>query len=269
MKNYLNNYLIILLMLLSGCSKNDNTPQNNQTQNSLIKTINIYDTTGIWLSTISYEYDAQKRLNKFYANTRESLNDTYSLEYNPAFVVLKRTISSSNQFCDKITYRLNTNGLADSSIHVIIVSASDSNILSNNSFQYNLDGYIISRVSYINGCDPMTTAYFYSNSNVDHVTFTSSNPSSNNEQFYYDLLHINTLAYSNVGLHFLGKSSQNPLIRAKYESLNMDIAKYSYEYDNSGRIIHLSMRGVSLMPGYDFYSVPILQSNEELYYTYY
>jgi hypothetical protein len=273
MKNYLNPYLIFIFLLFLGCSKNDNTQQNDQTNNSLIKTINIYDTTGTWLSTVSYEYDSQKRLNKFYAKTHESINDTiretYSMEYSPTFIVLKKTLSSSNQFCDKITYYLNTYGLADSSIHVIILSASDSSILSNNSYQYNSEGNIMTRVSYVNGSDPMTTAYYYSNSNVDYVTFSPSNPSSNKEQFYYELLHINTLSYSNVGIRFLGKSSQNPLIRAKFESLNMDIAKYSYEYDQSGRIIHLSMRGVSLMPGYDFYSVPILKANEELYYTYY
>lgn len=273
MKNNFFYYLILTLFLILGCSKKDTTQPNNQSINAYIKTITIFDTTGSWLSTVSYEYDAQNRLNKFYTNSPgpsdDTIHATYSMEYNPAYVILRRTLASNNQYCEKITYNINSNSLADSSVHIVIASASDSSNLSNDSFQYNSDSYLMTHVVCSNGGNPLTVTYFYSNSNVDYATFSPANPSSNKELFYYDIAHYNTLSYSNVGIHFLGKSSQNPLIRARMESLNVDFAKYSYEYDQSGRIIHLSMRGFSLLPGFDFYTIPILKSNEELYYTYY
>jgi hypothetical protein len=274
MRTHVWNYLFCMTIILSGCSKNnDNNVPDDQSISDHIKAITILDTTGLWLSTISYQYDSQNRLQNFFSKQRGTSNDTiyvnYSMRYYNNIIQMIRTFPSTSTFFEKITYIINSKGFADSSVHVISASTSDSVIISNDRFIYNSEGYLMTHMMSSEGGTLGTMRYFYSNSNVDSITFSPSNPTSNKQQFYYDLGHLNTLSYDNVGIQFLGKSTKNPLMRARMETSNVDIARYSYEYDQSGRIFHLSVRGFSAMPGYDFYSVPILMLNEELYYSYY
>ncbi len=273
MKTNLFKFAIVIMLFLTCCKKHDNNQESlNPPPNSLLKSISVFDTTGkLWLINTLY-YDSLYRLIKIsgvqYESNLDTILITNTLDYNTVRVQLRKTLSTNTQYLEKITYNLNSSGLVVSSVHVINETQTDSSILSNDTYEYNLEGYLTTRTTTIPGGNPITVTYNYSNMNVESLTFFPS-PSNSKQLFYYDASHFNSIGYINAGIRFLGKSCNNPLKKARIESLNIDIATYSYEYNQVNRISRLSTNGISAMPGLDFYTVPILFPIEVLVYTYY
>ncbi len=104
--------------------------------------------------------------------------------------------------------------------------------------------------------------------NVDYTTAVPSNQYSK-ELYFYNLDHYNTIGNENSGVLFLGKSCSNPLLKVKIEGLPEDMANYTYEYDQLNRISKMFVNGNSIMPGFDFFSIPIIMQHQVMVYTYY
>jgi len=143
----------------------------------------------------------------------------------------------------------------------------DSTILGNSYYQYDEDSYLIARKSSPIGQTPLSVTYFYHDMNVDSAIVDPPDKILS-EQFLYDRTHANTLTYANVGISFMGKSCRNLLVEAKTIYHNLIYAQYFYAFDPYDRVIKLSVRGVSMMPGLEF-SIPGTSAYQDVYYTYY
>jgi len=264
---------MILVVFLSSCKKESGNQQSvNQPPTSYIKSISVFDTLGSLLLINTHYYDSLHRLIKIsgiqYQNPHDSILVTCIFDYSSLKVIFRKTLSSSSQYCDKITYNLNSSGLVESSVHIINATPTDSSILSNDTYQFNSDRYLMTQTTTTPGGTPGSITYYYSSMNADYSIFSPSS-SDSKQLFYYDTGHYNTVNFENAGIQFLGKSCYNPLIRARSEALNMNIATYSYEFDQTNRIKKIVLNGNSVMPGLYFVTVPILATHEVLVYNYY
>jgi len=272
MKKIIFNVSLILLVLISSCKKeSSDQQQTNIPPFSYIKTISVADTLGKILLFNTHYYDSMHRLIKIIEKTGftnpDTLTTTYTFDYNPYGVVLKRTLSSNSLFLDKTVYSLNAQGLAESSVWIIYPNLTDSIFEDSIKYQYNADGQLLQQTTILTGGSG--TIFFHSsNLNVDSVT-ASPTATNSTQSFFYDGNHLNTIGNYNTGAEFLGKSCKNPLIKARLKSLNLDMANYTYTYDLNNRISTLRISGYSIMPGLSGISAPVITLPEVISYTYY
>jgi hypothetical protein len=74
---------------------------------------------------------------------------------------------------------------------------------------------------------------------------------------------------TSAGINFLGQDCQNPLLRELEEGTNKEMANYSYEYDLSGRISKISIKGTGMIPWTEDYVFPLITNHQVMEYTYY
>jgi hypothetical protein len=270
MKSTLLTLSIILVVIFAGCKKNENNQQTfTPPANSYIKSISVYDTNNVIRMVQTLEYDNLHRLKKLTELELGSIPDTilltFTVDYSALRVFIKQIISTSTNTSTTITYFLNSSGLADSSIYVNFVGPTDSTY-QRYSYTYNSANQLLTEG--IKSADSLfgTIIYHYSTMNVDHITDV---PSNQKELFFYSSDHYNTIGNENSGMLFLGKSCLNPLVKVKVDGISPDMANYSYEYDQLNRISKMIVKGNSMMPGVDFFSVPIIMRNQVMVYTYY
>jgi hypothetical protein len=264
--------MIILITVFSGCKKKESPPVTVVPPPvSYIKNIRVYDTTGVMRYVQSLEYDSIHRLKKMsvieLGTVPDSILLTYTLTYSGSRVFLRETISTSSTYSFRITYYLNASGLADSSIYVSSASPADSTY-ERYVYTYNTDDQLSAKGLKSSDSISGTILYHYSNGNADYVTAVPSHQNSK-VLFSYVAGHYNTIGNENAGMGFLGKSCSNPLMSARIDGMTVDMASYMYEYDTSGRIIHMNVNGNSIMPGVDFFSVPVIMQHQVMIYTYY
>jgi len=275
MKNYFTIFALILVSLLSSCKKDKNDqPTPIVVDSSLVKNIEISDSSGIVKSLITHLYDGNNRL----INMTESIYlfpsgftlFNYTIEYLASKVILKRTVSTKSQWYEKTVYDIGISGLATSSVDLSIYSPTDSTIHYSSTYQYNSDGYLIKRIDIAPGGIPVTTTFQYSNFNVESLTISSESSSTGfTEQYSYSLDHSNTISNHNLGIEFLGKSSSNPLLQAILVPEQIERSNYSYIYDSNNRIIKITISGNSFGAGINWICMPIAMPTEVLTYTYY
>lgn len=274
MKSNLFTLSIIIIVTLSSCKKenNDQQPPGNLFT-SHIKSLTVSDTSGRVLLINTYYYDLMRRLiaisDTLYSYPSGTTVFNYTFEYYTSMVIVKRTNSVNNQTDEKIVYNLNSSGLATSSVMTYFINSNDSIIQVSDTYQYNSDGYIVTRISSLPGGSPLTASFLYSNKNIESITTSSTSTNSNQKEIYsYSTAHINTIGNLNCGILFLGNSSYNPMIKAM-DSTNIELANYTYKYDLNNRINRLVVNGNSSQAGSDWISMPYLMSREILTYTYY
>jgi hypothetical protein len=262
---------IILVLLFSGCKKNDKNEQSfTPPPNSYIKEISVYDTNGVLRMIQKLEYDSLHRLYKLtrleLGTNPDSILLTFTLDYSAIRVFMKQTISTSTTF-STTTYFLNSSALADSLIIINFATPIDSTF-QRYAYTYNAANQLLT-MGVINA-DTITgtVIYHYSNRNVDYSTVVPPNQNSK-ELYFYNSDHFNTIGNENSGVSFLGKSCSSPLVKVKFDGMSVDWANYTYEYDQLNRISKMVVNGNSNMPGVDFYSVPIIMGHQVMVYTYY
>jgi len=262
---------IILVLIFSGCKKNDKNEQSfTPPPNSYIKEISVYDTNGVLRMIQKLEYDSLHRLYKLtrleLGTNPDSILFTFTLDYSAIRVFMKQTISTSTTY-STTTYFLNSSALADSSIIINFATPIDSTF-QRYAYTYNAANQLLTMG--VKNADTITGTliYHYSNRNVDYSNAVPS-PQNSKILYFYSLEHFNTIGNENAGIGFLGESCLNPLIKAKFDGMTVDWANYSYEYDQLNRISKMVVNGNSIMPGVDFYSVPIIMGHQVMVYTYY
>jgi len=274
MKINLFNLSIIIIVIFSSCKKeNDNQQQPINLLASHIKSVTVSDTSGRVLLINTYYYDTGNRLitisDTLYSYPSGTTIFNYTFEYYTSIVILKRTNSIDNQIDEKIIYNLNSSGLATSSVMIDFINSNDSTIQVTDTYQYNSDGYLITRISSLPGGAPVTASFRYLNKNIESITVSSTSANSKQKEIYsYSTDHINTIGNLNCGVLFLGNSSYNPMIKAM-DSTNYELANYNYNYDMNKRISRLVINGNSSQAGSNWISMPYLMSHEILTYTYY
>ncbi len=209
MKTNLLKLAIILVVIFSGCKKHES---NQQTfippPNSYIKSISVYDTTGVLRIIQSLEYDTLHRLKKLtdleLGTNPDSILLTFTFNYSAVRVFIKETISTGPNYSFTLTYYLNSSGLPDSSIYVSLASPTDSTY-QRYTYTYNSDGQLATRG--VKNADSITGTfiYHYLNRNVDYSTVVPANQNSKTT-YFYSMEHFNTIGNENAGLGFLGKS---------------------------------------------------------------
>lgn len=272
MKTNLLKLTIILVVIFSGCKKDEGSQQTViPPPISYIKSINVYDTTGILRIIQTLEYDTLHRLKKLtdleLGTNPDSILLTFTFNYSEVRVFIKETISTGPNYSFTITYYLNSSGLPDSSIYVSLASPTDSTY-QRYAYTYNSDDQLATRG--LKNADSITGTfiYHYLNRNVDYSNAVPSHQNSKT-MYFYSLEHFNTIGNENAGMGFLGKSCLNPLIRARYDGMTVDMANYTYEYDQLNRISKVVVNGNPIMPGVDFFSVPMMMQHQVMVYTYY
>ncbi len=130
MKTILIMLTIILVLIFSGCKKNEKNQQTfTPPPNSYIKEISVYDTNGVLRMIQKLEYDSLHRLNKLtrleLGTNPDSILFTFTLDYSAIRVFMKQTISTSTTY-STTTYFLNSSALADSSIIINFATPIDS-----------------------------------------------------------------------------------------------------------------------------------------------
>jgi len=263
---------LMIIIILSACKKESTNQQSiNIPSVSYIKNIIITDTTGMMIMQNTHYYDSLYRLVKIseqqYVN-QDTLKVTYIFNYSITKVILIKTISADSLYHEKITYYLNSAGLAESSNIIDYVNPSDSILNGSDNYQYNSDGYLVSQTTTVPGGTPGTINFHYSNMNIDYLTGTPSSIDTK-QLFYYDGSHFNSLNTVNAGIQFLGKSCYNPLTSVKNESPAILLSTYSYTYDSMNRISSLRTNGLFGLLSYSWVTIPVGTSHEIITYTYY
>ena len=272
MKTQLLKLIIVLLVLFSGCKKHENNQESlNPPSSSYIKSISVYDTNSVLRIVQTLEYDSLHRLKKLtileLATNPDSILQTFSIDYSPIRVFMKETTSTSTIFFTTITYYLNSSGLADSSKYVNYGSPGDSTSQSF-AYTYNSSNQLLTMGEKFADSIFGTLNFHYSNMNVDYSTAVPSHGDSK-ELYFYNSAHFNTIGNENSGVGFLGKSCSQPLVKVTSEAMSVDMANYSYEYDQLNRISKMVVNGSSITPDVDFFSLPIIMPHQVMVYTYY
>lgn len=209
MKNLLSITFLLSLICFSSCKKDSTSFQSpDDSTVSLIKTIQVFDSMSFHVIKFNtLYYDSLNRLTRIVETGNSDPSDTtvfyHDFYYYPGKVILMKTKSTSTAY-DKVTFTLNSNGLAESCEYYRFLIPNDSIFEYSNSFEYDADGFLVKQTDYSSPDYSITaiTTFIYSNYNMASVTLQSLFTHIVN--YSHDMEYLNTLGNRNCGVCFFG-----------------------------------------------------------------
>jgi hypothetical protein len=271
MKNLISVFLTVLAatLLLPSCKKTYTTPDPVIiTRLTLIHTVAVTDTTGKFILGFTLEYDEQGRLVKVKEtfSPSDTMPTVYEYSYTGNRVEMNCTYPSYPWNRHWRIYYLNTRGLADSLLEYAVGGSDTVSYL----YTYTWDekGYLLTRSVHSSEPVQWTETCHYAGLNLESLTVTPAS-STGGWHYSYDPAHTFTLAFENAGLPFLGRTMVNPVLHAQSDSIPAAQATLWYEYDTYGRISRITNDGAALIPGTDYFTLPLVLEHGVITYTYY
>jgi hypothetical protein len=266
--------ILVLIISFSSCNKDSSSSHPSDTSvDALVKTIQVFDSMS--LQAVKFNtlyYDSQKRLTRIVESGNSDPSDTtvfyHDFYYYTNKVILLKTKSTSSAY-DKVTFILNSKGLAESCAYYRFLTPADSIFEYSTSFEYDADGFLLKQTDYSSPDYTINavTTFIYSKNNLISMTLHSLFTHTMN--YTHDEEHLNTLGNKNCGVGFFGRSDSYLLMNIKDDSTNSPVAGFDYQLDPNYRISQMHIRGYSRSIAYNWIIVPYNSPNQVLTYTYY
>jgi len=229
--NFLFSVLFILgtFILFTTCKKKETVPVSAGIKVHRIQTEVSYNSNNQVTEIAYFDYDQSNNLTEI--NSDDGSSVKYSYE---ASKVIAKVYNSNNILTEKITYNLNSQGLASS-----VIDSSSSGI-STQTYNYNGSGYVTSSCLTENTFKD-SVQLVISGGNIinltDTVYFGTMVVSTGKIIYEYFTDKTNTIGEQNYGMSFVGKMNQN-LVKTEIQTFGVTptVINYAYETDSQGRV---------------------------------
>ena len=239
-----------LIILLCSCKKNNDNQTPVNPASSLVKSMIFTDTTGKYISSMSFQYDSQGKIIQMIFDNPPNIDSLrYEYEYYSSMVIGKIFYPNNDKY-GKTIYYLNSDGLATSETDLGYNQNGDSTVGQAVTYKYNADGYMVENKSYLYGDTVTWISYKWQIMNGNNASMTLAlsawGGGSVTENYEYIPNSVNTLGNANSGKMFLGKSNANLIKSSVTNNTTPKSGTYSYTFDSMNRVIQEFIRGDGL-----------------------